>query len=195
MKNTFKMLVITMLFTVLSIAQTKWVIDNSHSMINFTVAHLMITEVTGQFKDFHGTMTASKQDFTDAKIDVEIKAKSIDTGTERRDNHLRSSDFFNADVDSIITFTSKKMEKTGNDTYKLHGSLTMRGVTKEVVLQTTLKGTANTGRSNVAAFKATTTIPRKEWGLTWNRTIEAGGVTVGENVDLTILIQFRESTS
>jgi len=173
-------------------AQTKWKVDKSHTMINFTVPHMVISEVSGQFKEFDATMETSEEDFTDAKIHVKIKAKSIDTGTQGRDNHLRSTDFFNAEVDSIITFESSKMEKIGSDTYKIFGTLTMRGVTKDVVLETKYKGKINGKRGMITAFKATTAINRKDWGLSWNRNIETGGLVVGESVDLTILIEFVE---
>lgn len=183
------------LLTTLSIvpAQSKWKVDKSHTMINFSVAHMVISEVTGQFKEFDATMESTKEDFTDAKIAVAIKTKSIDTGTPGRDNHLRSADFFNADVDSIISFVSSNIEKSGNDTYKIYGTLTMRGITKDVVLDTKYRGKVKGSRGMVSAFKATTSINRKEWGLNWNRTIEAGGLVVGETVDLTILVEFVEA--
>ena len=174
-------------------SMTKWKADKSHTMINFTVSHMVISEVTGQFKDFDATMDAAKEDFTDAKINVTIKAKSIDTGTNSRDYHLRSADFFNADVDSIITFNSSKIEKSDTDTYKIYGSLTIRGITKDVILDTKLKGKIKSNKGTVAAFKATTSITRKEWGLNWNRSMDSGGLLVGETVDLTILIEFNES--
>jgi polyisoprenoid-binding protein YceI len=194
-----KQLAIVLLATIFTLslvsAQTKWKVDRSHTMINFTVTHLMISEVNGQFKDFDATIENSKEDFTDAKINVTIKSKSIDTGTEGRDKHLRSADFFNADVDSIITFVSSKVERTGADTYKIYGLLTMRGVAKEVVLDTKLKGKVKGMRGMVSAFKATTTINRKDWGLTWNRTIEAGGMMVSEAVELSIVAEFVEAKS
>lgn len=175
--------------------QTKWKVDRSHTMINFSVPHMVISEVTGQFKDFDATMEGSKDDFTDAVITVTIKAKSIDTGTPKRDDHLRGADFFNADVDSIIRFNSSSVVKTGSDTYKINGALTMRGITKEVVLDAKFKGKIKGGRGMVAAFKATAAINRKDWGLTWNRNIEAGGLLVGETVDLSIVVEFLETKS
>lgn len=193
MKQMFTMLFVLIVTFSLSIGQSKWKVDKSHTMINFSVPHMVISEVTGQFKEFDGTMETANDDFTDAKISVAIKTKSIDTGTQGRDNHLRSADFFNADVDSIISFTSSRVEKSGADSYKIFGTLTMRGIAKEVVLDTKFKGKVKGGRGMVSAFKATTTINRKEWGLNWNRTIEAGGLVVGETVDLTILIEFVET--
>ena len=171
-------------------AQTKWIADKAHTNINFTVAHMVISEVTGKFRDFDAAMEATKPDFTDASINVTIKAKSIDTGNDRRDGHLRSADFFNADVDSIITFVSKKMEKINDTDYKLYGALTMRGVTKDVVLDVKFKGKIFSQSGDRIAFKASTTIKRMDWGLQWNRTIETGELLVGENVGLNIIIEF-----
>lgn len=195
MKQAIKLFLTIFFVMTASYGQTKWKDDKSHTMINFTVSHMVISEVSGQFNEFEARMESSKEDFSDAKINVSIKAKSINTGTAGRDNHLRSAEFFNADIDSIITFTSTKLEKVGVDAYKIYGSLTMRGVTKEVVLDTKFKGKVNGGRGAVAAFKATTTIARKDWGLNWNRNIEAGGLMVGENVNLTILAEFVEIKS
>lgn len=195
MKRILNIIIIVIFSAAASFGQVKWKADRSHTMINFTVPHMVISEVSGQFKDFDASMETSKEDFSDAKINVQIKAKSIDTGTNFRDNHLRSADFFNADVDSIITFVSSRIERTGLDAYKIYGSLTMRGISKEVVLDTKFKGKVKGGRGMVAVFKATTSIERKNWGLGWNRTIEEGGLLVGETVDLSILIEFTESKS
>jgi polyisoprenoid-binding protein YceI len=193
MKQLFAFTLVAV-FTMSSLfAQTNWKVDKSHTMINFSVSHMVISEVTGQFKEFDATLETPNEDFTAAKINVAIKSKSIDTGTPGRDNHLRSADFFNADVDSTISFISSKVEKTGNDTYKVFGTLTMRGVTKDVVLDTKYKGKIKGMRGMVSAFKATATINRKDWGLNWNRTIETGGLVVGENVDLTIVVEFIET--
>ncbi|MFA6455793.1 MAG: YceI family protein [Bacteroidota bacterium] len=195
MKQIYALALALMLTISTTSSQSKWKVDKSHTMINFSVAHMVISEVTGQFKDFDATLESSNDDFTNAKISVLIKAKSIDTGTPSRDNHLRSADFFNADVDSNITFVSSKIEKTGNDTYKIHGILTMHGVANEVVLDTKYKGKVKGMRGAVSAFKASASINRKDWGLTWNRTIESGGLVVGENVDLTIFIEFVEANA
>jgi polyisoprenoid-binding protein YceI len=187
---------VTLLFFIVAgslSAQNQWKLDRSHSSINFAVSHLVISEVTGTFREFDAQMESSQEDFTDAKISVTIKAKSIDTGNEGRDRHLRNQDFFNADVDSNITFNSTKIEKQQNGKYKIIGLLTMRGISKEVVLDATYKGNVMTRKGMVAAFKAVTSIQRSEWGLTWNRAIESGGVVVGENVDLTINVEFVKS--
>lgn len=191
-----KKLFILTLFAISAIAaQTKWTLDRAHSNISFTVTHMMISDVTGVFKQFDAQVETSKEDFSDAKIYVTIQAKSIDTGNERRDAHLRSADFFNADVDSIITFKSKKFEKVSGNKYKLIGDLTMRGVTKEVMLDAEYKGKIKGFRGFIAAFKASTTINRKDWGLTWNRAIEAGGWVVGEEVTINIAVELNQQNN
>lgn len=172
-------------------AQTKWSVEKSHSNINFSVAHLVVSEVTGKFKDFTGTVEASKEDFSDMKVAINIKANSVDTDEPRRDGHLKSADFFNAAVDSIITFKSVKVEKVADGKYKVTGDLTMRGVTKSVTLDAQLKGkTKNPWGQTIAIFRANSTIDRTQWGLKWNKGLETGGLLVGENVDLTFNVEF-----
>lgn len=170
-------------------SQTKWNADKAHSNINFTVSHMVISEVTGKFNDFDITMESKQKDFADAAVAVRIKTKSIDTGNERRDNHLRSADFFNADVDSVITFTSTKFEKKSETRYQITGMLSMHGITKPVVLDATYKGSISLQQGERIAFKATTTLHRADWGLTWNRAIESGGLLVGEDVELSINVE------
>lgn len=187
MKHLLSLLLVLATF---SAAQTKWGLDRSHSYVNFSVSHMVISDVTGTFKDFDTAVEAGKEDFSDAKINVTIKAKSIDTGNEGRDRHLRSADFFNADKDSIVTFRSTRIEKTADGKYAITGDLTMRGVTKQVVLDAQYKGKAkNPWGKTIAAFKATGSVNRKEYGLNWNKALETGGVLVGENVDITIAVQ------
>ena len=171
-------------------AQNKWKIEKSHSNINFAVAHLVVSEVTGKFKDFTGTVESAKEDFSDMKLDIAIKANSVDTDDPKRDGHLKSPDFFNAAIDSIVTFKSTKVERNGDGKYKVTGDLTMRGVTKQVVLDAQLRGkTKSPWGQTVAIFKSNTTINRTEWGLKWNKGLEAGGLLVGENVDLTFNVE------
>lgn len=171
--------------TSLLTAQTVWKIERSHSNINFSVAHLVVSEVTGTFKDFTGTIESSKDDFSDMKVSIAIKAGSIDTQDPSRDGHLKSKDFFNAGADSIITFVSTKIERNNEGKLKVHGDLTMRGVTKPVILDAHLKGkTKNPWGKTVAIFRSNTTIDRTQWGLKWNKGLETGGLLVGENVDL-----------
>ncbi|MFZ4620880.1 MAG: YceI family protein [Bacteroidota bacterium] len=171
-----------------------WVIDVAHTNINFTVSHMVISEVTGTFKEFQGTVTAAKDDFSDAQIEVTINAKSINTENNDRDNHLRSADFFDAENHPVLSFKSTGVESKGSGKLAITGVLTMRGISKNVVLDAKFKGQAvNPWGQIVAAFKASTTINRKEWGLMWNAALEAGGFLVGEEIELTLNVELNQA--
>ena len=169
---------------------TKWAFDNTHSKIQFDVAHLVISEVTGQFKDYEGTVLSDKSDFSDAKIDFSIEVKSIDTDDEKRDAHLLSGDLFDAASYPKITFKSKLMKKAGNNKYKLTGDFTMHGVTKEVTLDVQYNGTKNDPWGNTkAGFKVTGKINRPDFGLKYNSPLEGGGVMIGDEVTITCKLE------
>lgn len=171
-----------------------WVIDAAHTNINFTVSHMVISEVTGTFKEFQGTVSASKEDFSDALIDVTINAKSINTENQDRDNHLRSADFFDAENHPVLSFKSTGVEVKGNGRLAITGLLNLRGISKTVVLDAKFKGQAvNPWGQIVAAFKASATINRKEWGLMWNAALEAGGFLVGEEIELTLNVELNQA--
>ena len=190
MKNILNLFVATLLFAVGLPAQTVWKADKAHSSVNFSVSHMVISEVVGNFKDFDATLTTSKNDFSDAAIEATIKIASVNTENEGRDKHLRSDDFFNAEKFPTMTFKSTKTEKVGDDTYKITGDLTIRDVTKSVVLDTKLLGQTKTPWGVMAAgFKATTTIDRLEFGVKWSKAMETGGLMVGKNVSITLLFE------
>ena len=193
MKTTNAIILTLLLSTSVLFGQSTWKADKVHSRVNFTVNHMVISEVTGRFNDFDATLVASKDDFSDAKIEATIKTGTIDTDNEGRDKHLRSDDFFNSEKFPNMTFKSTRIERTGNGTYKITGDLTIRDVTKPVVLETKFNGIVNDPWGNVrAGFKATTTIDRFEFGVKWNKTIESGGLIVGRNVDVTLLFEFNK---
>ena len=191
MKSSLSTLLVMLLFTSLLVsAETKYKIDPSHTSIDFSVSHMVISSVTGKFKEVSGSLTAKGDDFTDARIDVLIPAKSINTENEKRDEHLRSADFFDVAKFPEVTFKSVSVKKTGDNAYIISGDLTMHGVTKSVDLKTTFKGSVKSPwGQTVVAFKGTTVIARKEWGLSWNKAMEAGGVLVGEDVELTLNVE------
>ncbi len=171
--------------------QTVWKADPVHSRVEFGVKHMVIAEVTGQFKEFEATATTSKPDFSDAVFNATLKTASISTDNAMRDNHLKSDDFLNAEKFPAITFKSTKVEKTGNDTYKISGDLTIRDVTKPVVLDATLNGVIKDPMGNTrAGFTATTAINRFDYGVKWNKTIEAGGLIAGDIVKITLNLEF-----
>jgi len=166
----------------------KWAIDASHSSATFGVRHMMVTTVRGQFNVLSGSVEVVGNDPTTAKVSVTIDAASIDTRDAKRDEHLRSADFFDVAKFPTLTFVSKKVERAANGKLAMTGDLTIRGVTREVVLD--LEGpTAEVkdpwGNSRVGLI-GTTTINRKDYGLTWNKALETGGLLVGEDVTITI---------
>lgn len=181
-----KTLLVLLFFSVTSFAQqTIWKFDKAHSQVQFKVTHLVISEVTGSFKDFDGTVKTVGEDFATTEIEFTIQTKSINTGVEKRDNHLRSDDFFNAEKFPQIVFKNKSMRKVGDNKYKLVGDLTIRDVTKQVELDVVLGGMVNDGSGNRrAGFKLTGTVNRFDYNLKWNALIEAGGAVVGPEVEI-----------
>lgn len=173
----------------------QWQLDKAHSSVSFTVSHMVISEVTGTFRDFDITLMSSKDDFTDASIEATINVASISTNNERRDGHLKTDDFFNAEKYPQIKFTSMSMEKVGEKDYRIHGKLTIRDITKVVTFDALYEGSLQTAHGSLAAWKATTSINRFDYGLKWNRTIETGGLVAGETVTITLALEFnRQST-
>lgn len=162
-----------------------WTIDPSHSSVEFSVKHMMFATVRGRFSTFSGTITLPDGDPAKGSVEVTIAADSIDTRDEKRDEHLRSNDFFGAGENPQITFRSTSVEAKGGNRYAITGDLTIRGVTKQVVLDATLNGQGvNPWGATVAGWSAETKIDRKEFGVNWNAAIEGGGFLVGEDVKI-----------
>lgn len=169
---------------------TSWQIDPVHSSITFGVDYMVLTEVTGNFSDFGGTLQQHGGDFTKSKVNVSIKTSSINTENEKRDGHLRSPDFFDAQKFPEITFASKSFEKQTANEYQIMGDLTMHGVTKPVVISAKYTGQAKDPWGNTRqGFKGTTTINRADFGIKYNSVLETGSLLIGENVDVTLNIQ------
>jgi len=166
--------------------QTKWSIDPAHSEIAFKVRHLMISHVKGAFKVFDASIYTNAKDFTTAEIDLWIDASSIDTGDSKRDEHLKSEDFFDVKNHKQITFISSTMGKPDSDgNQELWGELTIRGITKNIKLTVQFGGIAKDPWGNEkAGFTLTGKINRNDWELVWNTATEAGGVLVGEEVTI-----------
>ncbi|MBM2841861.1 MAG: YceI family protein, partial [Bacteroidetes bacterium] len=179
-----------------SFAQTTWVVDNVHSNVKFSVSHLVISEVEGNFRVFSGTVETTKSDFTEATVDFSIDVNSINTDNEMRDKHLKSDDFFNAEKFPAMKFKSVSWKKVDDRNYVLEGDLTIRDVTKRVTFAVLYGGTVKDPWGNVkAGFKGTTTINRFEYGLKWNALTEAGGATVGKDVSITLNLEFTQKKS
>jgi polyisoprenoid-binding protein YceI len=165
-------------------------IDAAHSDILFKVKHLMITTVTGSFKAFDATLTADKEDFSDAQISFNADVNSLDTRSEQRDGHLKSDDFFNAEKFPELKFTSTSFTKNG-DGYVLKGDLTIRDVTKSIELKADYNGgMVDPWGQKKVGFEAEGIIKRKEYGLNWDAVTEAGGVVVSDDVKLQLNVQF-----
>jgi polyisoprenoid-binding protein YceI len=192
MKKIFSLLLAALGLISVSFAQTAktWNVDKMHSSVKFAVSHLVISEVDGSFKIFDGNMVATKEDFTDAKINFTVDVNSINTDNSNRDGHLKSDDFFNAEKYPNMTFVSTSFKKKTSSTYELIGDLTIRDVTKKVSFAVQYGGTTKDPYGNTkAGFKATGTINRLEYGLKWNTLTEAGGTIVGSKIDLTINLE------
>ena len=171
-------------------AATKWVLDPTHSEVQFKIKHLVISTVTGSFKKFEGQAVTENDTFENAQVTFSLDVASIDTNQEQRDEHLRNNDFFDAATYPQITFTSTSLTKKGDD-YKLAGNLTVKDVTKPVTLDVEFGGTATDFYGNEkAGFEVTGKINRKEFGLTFHAVTEAGSIVLGDDVKLFANVQF-----
>jgi polyisoprenoid-binding protein YceI len=169
----------------LTFAQTNWTFDKAHSKIGFSVSHLVITDVEGNFKEFDASVTTDGDNWENAKIEFTAEIASIDTDNEKRDEHLRSDDFFNAEKYPSLKFISKSFKKVDDNEYKLVGDLTIRDVTKEVELEVELNGTVVDPWGNTkAGFDLEGEINRFDYGLKWSKALETGGLVVGEDVEI-----------
>ena len=168
-----------------------WKIDGAHSRVEFSVTHLLISEVNGRFNDFAVQFTQGEEDFSGSQIEATIKTASVNTENENRDKHLRSDAFFNADTFPEIKFKSNAFEKTGENTYTITGDLTIRDVTKSVKLDAKLLGTVTDTRGNMrAGFRASATVNRFDYGVSWDAKLDTGGLVVSKDVTITIFAEF-----
>ena len=164
-----------------------WQIDTAHSQIEFSVRHMMITNVRGRFDKFTGSIEFDENNPANSKIDVQIDLNSINTRDEKRDGHLRSPDFFDVANYPTATFKSKAIVLAGKNTGRVTGDLTIRGITHEVTLDVELVGVLkNPWGAQSAGFNAHTKINRKDWNLNWNVALEAGGWLVGDEIGINI---------
>ena len=165
-----------------------WQIDAGHSDISFRIRHFM-SRVRGTFRQWEGTITGDSTNWANASVSVTIQTSSIDTGHERRDNDLRSDNFFDAANHPTITFTSTKVEVVGGE-LRITGDLTIRGVTKPVVLTGRFLGSSASGQGRTrVGFEATTRIDRTDYGVRWNRALEGGGVMLGDEVEIELAVE------
>ncbi|MEP6846911.1 MAG: YceI family protein [Panacibacter sp.] len=165
-------------------------VDPTHSEITFKIRHLMITNVSGSFSKFDATLTSDTDDFSDASITFEADVDSVNTGDEQRDGHLKSDDFFNAEKFPMLTFVSTGITKKSDKEYLLNGNLTIRDVTKPIILNVAYGGSMTDfyGQTK-AGFEISGKINRKEYGLMWSAVTEAGGIVVSDEVKLNLQVQ------
>ena len=165
-------------------------IDPAHSIIGFAIRHLEINWVEGRFKDFVGIIRYDESDVTKSSVEFTAKIESIDTGVEARDKHLRTADFFDAAKYPEMTFKSTRVERKGKDGYVLHGDLTLKGVTKPVALPFTITGAIKDPWGNMRfGINAQTKINRRDYGITWGKAMEGGGLDVGNEVTIDLQLE------
>jgi polyisoprenoid-binding protein YceI len=181
-------LAISVLPAIAAAATETFVFDKSHTKVGFQIRH-WLTKVEGRFRDFDGRIAIDRAQPVHSSVDVTIQAASIDTGQERRDNHLRSADFFEVEKYPTITFKSSKVVPKGKDLYEVTGDLTMHGVTKTLVVAVRHTGFLNLGKQEKAGFEIVLPINRKDFGITWNRTADQGGVMLGDDVQIDLLVE------
>lgn len=187
--GVFGILFILSLFQ-LNANETNWKFDDAHTKIEFSVKHMVISDVTGIFKIFDGKVTTTSDDFNNSQIEFEIDVSSINTDNKDRDAHLKTDDFFNAEKYPKMTFKSKSFKKIKGDKYKLVGYLTIRDITKEITLDVIYNGTIKDPYGNTrAGFKLTGSLNRFDYGLKWNKAIETGGLIVGKTINITCNVE------
>lgn len=190
MKSRMLVATLTLLFAATSASAADYKIDASHSSVQFKIKHLAISTVSGRFTDFNGTFSFDPKNMAASKADASITAQSINTDHAKRDEHLRNPDFFDTAKFPTLSFKTNRIEAVSADSFKAHGDLNMHGVTKAVVLDVKYGGSVKDPMGTErAAFTATTSISRKDFGLTYNSVLEAGGLALGENVDITIEVE------
>jgi polyisoprenoid-binding protein YceI len=169
---------------------TSWTIDPVHSRVGFSVKHMLVTTVRGQFKGVAGKIVLDEANPASSTVTVELDATSVDTGVAQRDAHLRSGDFLLADEHPTVEFRSTRVEPQGGDRAKVTGDLSMRGVTHPVTLDAEMTGRGKNGRGqDIVGFEATGRINRQEWGVAFNSPLEAGGFALSNDLKIEIDIQ------
>lgn len=169
-----------------------WNVDPAHTVVGFSVRHMMVTNVRGSFLGVEGTFDGDADNIAGGKISFKIDTDSITTNNEDRDNHLRSEDFFDAAKHEHILFTSTEIVEAGKDKFDVTGDLTVKDVTKKMTFKVERTGAGkNPWGVDVVGFEADGKISRKEFGLTWNQTLETGGVLVGDDIKISIELQMN----
>ncbi len=173
-------------------APSVWTIDASHSSVTFSVRHMMITDVRGEFGSVAGEITIDEGDLARSKVEATVDPATVNTREPKRDKHLRSADFFDVEKHKEARFVSSRVEPAGDKRLRVSGDLTLRGVTRPVTMEVTYTDPIRDSRGTTKrGAKATTTIKRADWGLTWNKALESGGVLVSDEVALTLDLELN----
>ncbi len=175
-------------------AQNAYTIDPVHSSIGFKVKHMMVSDVKGEFAGYTGAITLDPQNLEASSVEVTIDATTISTRNEKRDGHLKSADFVDVEKFPTITFKSKKITKKGEQWVAV-GDLTMHGVTKEIELPFTLSGPVSAGPASIIGVSAATELNRQDFGVSWNKTLDSGGVVVSDKVRIEIEVEAKKASS
>ncbi len=180
---------LTLVATSPLLASSTFSVDPVHSSVSFEIRHF-VSHVRGEFKSFSATIVKNDDDPAVSSVVFDIQAASIDTGNEKRDKHLRSSDFFDVEKFPEISFVSTKIEKSSGSTYQVTGNMTMHGVTKQITIPVEFAGEMSDGQGGIrAGFSSRFTIDRKDFGINWNRVIDNGGVMLGDDVDAEVELE------
>lgn len=175
-----------------SSSPVEWTIDPTHTQVGFTVDHMVVSEVDGYFKEFSGKVLLDERDLTKSQVELTVKVASIETGVPDRDKHLRSGDFFDADRHPTITFKSNKITKAGKG-YKITGDMTIRGVTKSLTLDATLsEAVTSPWGKQVRGAKITGKLNRLDYGVSWNKSLDKGGIAVGNEVTIEVKTELNK---
>jgi polyisoprenoid-binding protein YceI len=186
-------LLVSMLFVGSALAQSTWTVDKSHSKVGFAVTHMVVSETEGQFKDFDVTVNSTSDDFNGAAVEFSARTASVDTENEKRDNHLKSDDFFNSEKYPELKFKGK-LEKAGGK-YQLKGDLTIRDVTKPVTLDVAYGGNVKAFGGERAGFIVNGTVKRFDYGLKWDKKIEDGSFIVGDDVKIIAKMELQKKAN
>lgn len=192
----FKRIAIIMVVFVtmaVTINAQKWEFDKAHSTIGFSVRHMVISKTIGRFEDYSGNVFFDGKNFVKGKVEITIQIASINTENQKRDDHLRSADFFNTEKFPIMTFISKKVISEGDDKFKIIGDLTIKNITKEVVLDVEFHGVVTDPWGNTkAGLAAHTTINRQDFHVAWDNKLQDGSLIVGNDVDINLEIELAK---
>lgn len=185
---------IVLLVMAAGVSAATWNADPAHSSVNFAVRHLVISTVNGKFGEFSGTLDWDGQDMSTGTVEFAVQIGSVDTDNEDRDKHLISPEFFDATQFPTMTFKSTKVILGDGNAFKLVGDLTIRGVTKAVTFDCEFYGTANFMKTNKAGFSAKVEIDRQDFGVSWSKSLDGGGLIVSDNVKISLELEFNEAS-